>query len=193
MGRKNRRKAERGRKIHVNKYLSRTGQTKAGKKSKHQKTVPPIQMQESAVQSVLESVQQEALVCLQMQPRRAEVWFANLGSHYDTSVQSGSRPVFIISNDVANHFSQTVTVLPMTTKFKKKAMPTHVMLPAEFCIVEEPTAATEPQHLEDSMILAEQVTTIDKTALLEFLGRVADAQKLKEIDTAVAVQLGMVS
>lgn len=182
MGRKNRRKVEHIRKIHVNKYITKAGQKR--KKSAMMPTSTPAQA------DAMSSIQPVHPI---PKPHRGEIWYADLGDHYDTSVQSGSRPVLIISNDVANYHSSTVTALPMTTKFKKRSLPTHVMLPAKMCEVcsDEPQIS---QHLtEDSMILAEQVTTIDKTVLQGYLGKVINEQKLKEIDTAVAVQLGMAS
>lgn len=182
MGRKNRRKVEHIRKIHVNKYITKTGQKR--KKSAMTSTATPTQAETTVSTLPIHPIPK---------PHRGEIWFADLGDHYDTSVQSGSRPVLIVSNDVANYHSSTVTALPMTTKFKKKSLPTHVMLPAKMCEVfsDEPQIS---QHLtEDSMILAEQVTTIDKTVLQGYLGKVVNEEKLKEIDTAVAVQLGMAS
>ena len=53
-------------------------------------------------------------------PARGDVWFAELGSHPGTSVQEGCRPVVIMSNDTANQHSETVTVVPMTSKMKKE-------------------------------------------------------------------------
>lgn len=110
-------------------------------------------------------------------PRRGEIWFADLGRHPGTSVQEGFRPVFIISNDMANGHSATVTVVPMTSKKKKAYLPTHVLMGAEDC-----------PSLEPSMALAEQITTIDKSVLSKRIGRVS-SDKTKEIEKAVLVQL----
>ena len=110
-------------------------------------------------------------------PRRGEIWFADLGRHPGTSVQEGCRPVFIMSNDMANGHSATVTVVPMTSKKKKAYLPTHVLMGVEDC-----------PSLEPSMALAEQITTIDKSALSKRIGRVS-SDKTKEIEKAVLVQL----
>lgn len=118
-------------------------------------------------------------------PRRGDIWFARLGNHYDTSVQSGTRPVLIISNDTGNRFSKTYTVLPMTSKMKKPDLPTHVELKTSSC------ALTTDCQLEDSMILSEQIVTIDKSALLEKVAFVIDEKKLTEIERAVRVHLGI--
>ena len=52
-------------------------------------------------------------------PYRGEIWVAHLGSHPNTSVQEGSRPVLIVSNDKGNHTSNTVVVLPLTSQIKR--------------------------------------------------------------------------
>ena len=118
-------------------------------------------------------------------PRRGDIWFAKLGNHYDTSVQSGTRPVLIISNDTGNRYSKTYTVLPMTSKLKKPDLPTHVELTVSSCVL------TTDDPLEDSMLLAEQIVTIDKSALLEKVAFVTDGKKLSEIERAVRVHLGI--
>ena len=180
MGRKNRRKVEHIKKIHVNKYITKTGRMK-----KNAAVPMAARAEERTAAASVRSVHPV------QNPHRGEIWYADLGNHYGTSVQSGSRPVLIVSNDVANHHSSTVTALPMTTKFKKKFLPTHVMLPIRLCVLDGVEVQPIPHLTEDSMILAEQVTTIDKSVLQDYLGRVVDEQKLKEIDAAVAVQFGM--
>ena len=52
-------------------------------------------------------------------PQRGDIWFANLGSHPHSSVQSGCRPVIVISNNIGNNHSDTVNVLPLTRHMKK--------------------------------------------------------------------------
>ncbi|MCD7825516.1 MAG: type II toxin-antitoxin system PemK/MazF family toxin [Clostridiaceae bacterium] len=116
-------------------------------------------------------------------PHRGDIWFANLGDHYDTCIQSGTRPVFIISNDTGNRFSKTCTVLPMTSKMKKMELPTHVRLSALSCF--------DTEALSESMLLAEQIITIDKSALVEKVAFVNDEGKLAEIDKAVRIHLGI--
>lgn len=87
---------------------------------------------------------------------RGDIWFARLGRHPGTSVQSGWAPVLIVSNDMANAHARTVTVLPMTRILKKPDLPCHVAL--------DPASVTMGQdwELSPSMILAEQITTIGK-------------------------------
>ncbi len=112
-------------------------------------------------------------------PCRGDVWFADLGKHPGTSVQEGCRPVFIMSNDTANGHSPTVTVVPMTSKKKKAYLPTHVLLGAGDC-----------PFLGPSMALAEQITTIGKSALCKRIGRIGGS-KIGEIEAAVLAQLSI--
>lgn len=112
-------------------------------------------------------------------PCRGEVWFADLGKHPGTSVQEGCRPVFIISNDTANGHSSTVTMVPMTSKKKKAYLPTHVLVGAGDC-----------PFLGPSMALAEQITTIGKSALCKRVGRIGGS-KIGEIEAAVLAQLSI--
>lgn len=112
-------------------------------------------------------------------PIRGDIWYADLGSHPGTSVQGGCRPVFVMSNDKANEHSETLTVVPLTSRLKKSYLPTHVALSAADCL-----------SLEPSMALAEQVTTVGKPVLRSFVGRV-NAEKIQEIERAVEVHLGL--
>lgn len=117
-------------------------------------------------------------------PQRGDIWFANLGSHPQSSVQSGRRPVVIISNNIGNAHSETVNVVPMTRHLKKPELPCHTKL--------NPDSITDARQLLDtSMILAEQITTIGKNRLCNYVGKIADTAVLHRIDTAVAAQLGI--
>ena len=117
-------------------------------------------------------------------PQRGEIWFAEFGFHPGTSVQGGCRPALVISNDVANRFSATVTVIPMTTRMKKEYLPTHVVMSASDANI------AAGQHFRRSMLLAEQVTTIGKDALVSCVGRLK-AEKLKEAESALLVQMNI--
>lgn len=121
-----------------------------------------------------------------LMPQRGEVWFAELGEHPGTSVQEGCRPAFIMSNNMANTHSETVTVVPMTSKMKKPNLPTHVAL-ASSDIEKRPVCCSP---LEPSMILAEQITTIGKSALKNCVGRIC-TEKTQEIEKAVETHLGL--
>ena len=118
--------------------------------------------------------------------RRGEVWFAELGQHPGTSVEEGCRPVLVISNDTANVKSESVTVIPMTTKMKKYYIPTHVPVP------EEILSDTKPENrFRDCMLLAEQITTISRSAFRNCMGRIRDPGKMAEIEAAVLAQVAI--
>lgn len=118
-------------------------------------------------------------------PQRGDIWFANLGSHPYSSVQSGCRPVIVISNNIGNAHADTVNVIPMTRHLKKPDLPCHTEL--------NPTCIVDTRQLLDtSMILAEQIATISKTSLFNYVGKIADDSVMQRIDTAIAAQLGII-
>ena len=118
-------------------------------------------------------------------PQRGDIWFADLEPHAGTSVQGGCRPVIVISNDVGNTYAETLNVLPMTRQLKKPNLPCHTEL--------NPDVITDKhQMMDSSMILAEQITTISKDQLRNYVGRIEDRNLLDSIDHAVSVQLGLV-
>jgi len=108
-------------------------------------------------------------------PRRMEIWYAKLPMGRNTSVQGGSRPVVIISNDICNQRSNTVTVAPITSRMKHLEMPTHVVI--------------GNLRDEDSMVLAEQIMTIDKSRLDRKIGDCAGMED--QIEAAILEQIGI--
>ena len=62
------------------------------------------------------------------QPKRMDIWYAHLRENTGTSVQEGSRPVLVISNDMANKNSDVVTVIPLTSQMKRIELPTHCII-----------------------------------------------------------------
>lgn len=117
-------------------------------------------------------------------PQRGDIWFANLGSHPQSSVQSGCRPVIVISNNIGNAHADTVNVLPLTRHMKKPDLPCHTEL--------NPDCITDARQLLDtSMVLAEQIMTIGKNHLFNYVGKIADTTVLHRINAAVAAQLGI--
>ena len=125
------------------------------------------------------------------EPQRRDLWYANLGNHssdpHDTScVQDGLRPVFVISTDKANKNSTTITVVPLTTKYKKPNLPSHVWLENGYCI-----RNGEKEDLGPSMVLGEQITTIDKSSLRCYIGRVQDREVVALIERAVMSYLNL--
>jgi mRNA interferase MazF len=99
-------------------------------------------------------------------------------------VQGGCRPVLIVSNDVGNTYAETLNVLPMTRQLKKPNLPCHTEL--------DPQAiADKHQMMDNSMILAEQITTISKDQLRNYVGRIEKRDLQDSIDHAVSIQLGL--
>ena len=191
MGRsnKNARSRPQGRRIHVNKYINKIGRTKdkratCMKNAACMKNASHFKNSAANLPGQVSPENPRPWVTGPL-PRRYEIWFADLGDHYGTSVQSGNRPVLVISNDVGNQYSRTVTVIPLTTKLKRMDMPTHIILTEEDCCM------FRPQTLQDSVLLAEQITTIAKSALCGRLCRVTSKERKQEIEQAVAAQLDM--
>ena len=115
---------------------------------------------------------------------RGDIFFADLGIHSGTSVQSGYRPVLVISNNKGNAHSETITVMPMTGSFKRTDLPCH--------------AALKPEQIKDrqcsfskTTILAEQITTISKSALKSYVGKVDATDVMGCIEHTLFVHLGL--
>lgn len=185
MGRKNKRKHDKIRPIRAGKYLGSTN-TDNGEYIERCRTGSPAEVHSAEPQSSPQKTQApQSRQNYKPRPRRGDIWFAKLGNHYGTSVQSGTRPVLVISNDTANRFSFTFTVLPMTSKMKHPEMPTHIAVTADDCVLCNET------DLLESMVLAEQIVPIDRSALLEKIAYIDDKEKMEEIERAVATQLGI--
>lgn len=114
-------------------------------------------------------------------PKRMEIWFAHLDMKSESCIQGGDRPVLIISNDMNNRNSETVNVLPMTSKVKKRNLPSHAWL----------LAGSVTGLRQESMVLAEQITTIDKKQLLHKMGDCSSELLQQSIHRTLYVQLGL--
>lgn len=110
-------------------------------------------------------------------PKYGEIWMCQLASE-DGSVQSGYRPVFILSNNKNNTYAPTLNVIPLTTKMNKRQLPIHVEL-WDF----EKYGLRKP-----STMLIEQITTIPTISLDKCIGYVEDVNVLKDICAAITVQ-----
>ena len=108
--------------------------------------------------------------------RRGEVYYADLRPVIG-SEQGGIRPVLIIQNDVGNRHSPTVICAAITSKMNKAKLPTHVELDAEIC-----------HMVKDSVILLEQLRTIDKKRLRDKVCHL-DGIIIKKIDDALKISL----
>ena len=107
--------------------------------------------------------------------KRGQVWWVDLGVTKG-SEQGGERPVVVVQNDTGNKYSPTVTIVPLTSKGKAK-LPTHVTM-------------NVPYLDKVSIALIEQVRTIDKVRLIEFMGNANDYIMI-EIDEALKIQNGL--
>lgn len=109
---------------------------------------------------------------------RGDIFFANLNYRIG-SEQSGYRPVLIIQNNIGNRFSPTVIVAAITGKIHYKAkMPTH-------CILDSYQKLYNP-----SMVLLEQIITIDKRRLKKYIGRI-NQEELVHINKALSISVGL--
>jgi len=111
--------------------------------------------------------------------RRGHIFFADL-SPVVGSEQGGIRPVLIIQNDVGNKYSPTVIVAAITSNIEKAKLPTHVE-----------AEASEYSLEKDSVILLEQIRTIDKQRLLEKVTEL-DERIMLRVNQAVKISLGLV-
>lgn len=114
-------------------------------------------------------------------PRCYEMWMCDLGSN-GVGVQSGYRPVLVLSNDKNNLFAPTVNVAPLTTKMNKRSLPVHVEL-WDFRAY---------GLLAPSTILIEQITTVHVNALDRKIGYISDEMTLASIYTAVSIQFPII-
>ena len=107
---------------------------------------------------------------------RGDIYYADL-SPVVGSEQGGVRPVLIVQNDVGNRFSPTTIVAAITSRQDKTTLPTHVSISA----VELP---------RDSVVLLEQIRTIDKRRLTGFVGHL-DTTSMQQVDEAIAISFGI--
>lgn len=113
-----------------------------------------------------------------MNIKRGDIYYADL-SPVIGSEQGGVRPVLIVQNDVGNRYSPTVIAAAITSQHEKSKMPTHINLNAECCGLSK-----------DSIVLLEQVRTIDKQRLKEKMGTI-DAGAMNRVDKALSVSFGL--
>ena len=110
--------------------------------------------------------------------KRGDIFYADL-SPVVGSEQGGVRPVLIVQNDTGNRHSPTVIAAAITSQTGKARLPTHISLAAMSCGLPK-----------DSVVLLEQIRTLDKRRLREHMGRVDEAM-MKQVDTASAVSFGL--
>ena len=113
-----------------------------------------------------------------MTVRRGDIFYADL-SPVIGSEQGGIRPVVIVQNDVGNRHSPTVIAAAITSKVDKAKLPTHIEVVADNFGLEK-----------DSVILLEQVRTIDKKRLKEKMGKI-DEKTMEKVNSAISVSFGL--
>ncbi len=110
--------------------------------------------------------------------RRGDIFYADL-SPVVGSEQGGLRPVLIIQNDIGNKYSPTVIVAAITSRMSKAKLPTHIDIYAE-----------EVGLSKDSVILLEQIRTLDKHRLKEKMGHLDDGM-MNYVNTAISISFGL--
>lgn len=117
---------------------------------------------------------------IEVEIRRGDLVVADL-SPVVGSEQGGLRPVLVIQNDIGNRFSPTVIVAAVTSQIEKSKLPTHVELSAKVFGL-----------TRNSVVLLEQVRTIDKRRIQQKLGRL-DLKTMELVDEALAISMGLVN
>ena len=115
---------------------------------------------------------------IKMNIRRGDIYYADL-SPVIGSEQGGLRPVLIVQNDVGNKYSPTVIAAAITSKMSKSKLPTHIDL-----------QGMDVGLAKDSIVLLEQVRTIDKKRLKEKMGHLDDATMIS-VNNAIQVSFGL--
>lgn len=110
--------------------------------------------------------------------KRGDIFYADL-SPVVGSEQGGVRPVLIIQNDMGNRHSPTVIAAAITSQMNKAKLPTHIELIDQHCGL-----------TKDSVVLLEQIRTLDKRRLRERMGHLEGAM-MNEVDEAIAVSFGI--
>ena len=110
--------------------------------------------------------------------KRGDIFFADL-SPVVGSEQGGVRPVLIVQNDVGNKYSPTIIAAAITSQINKAKLPTHIEISAE-----------EYGLTKDSVILLEQIRTIDKRRLKDKIGRLDDGL-MSTVNEAISISFGL--
>ena len=110
--------------------------------------------------------------------KRGDIFYADL-SPVVGSEQGGVRPVLVVQNDVGNKFSPTIIISAITSQINKAKLPTHIEINAD-----------DYGLAKDSVILLEQIRTIDKKRLRERIGRLDD-ELMEKVNEALSVSFGL--
>jgi len=110
--------------------------------------------------------------------KRGDIFYADL-SPVVGSEQGGVRPVIIIQNDIGNKYSPTVIISAITSQINKAKLPTHVEISSE-----------EYGLNKDSVVLLEQIRTLDKRRLKEKIGHMSD-EDMSKVNQALLISIGL--
>ena len=111
--------------------------------------------------------------------KRGDMFYADL-SPVVGSEQGGIRPVLIIQNDTGNKYSPTVIAAAITSQTGKNKLPTHIEIGSE-----------ENGLKADSVVLTEQIRTIDKSRLKEKIGHITDSEVMSQVNNAIGISFGL--
>lgn len=110
--------------------------------------------------------------------RRGDIYLADLNP-FVGSEQGGTRPVLLLQNDAGNFFCPTLIVAPITSRIRKKReQPTHCRIENVKCFS------------DTSMVLLEQIKTIDKRRVKKYMGRL-DKEQMRKVDDCIEISLGL--
>ena len=109
---------------------------------------------------------------------RGDIFYADLSPVVGCE-QGGIRPVLILQNDIGNRYSPTVIVAAITSRTEKSHLPTHIRLWSQ-----------QYGLRQNSLVLLEQVRTIDRSRLREYIGHLSDSQ-MQQVNEALAVSFGL--
>ncbi len=111
--------------------------------------------------------------------KRGDIYYADL-SPVVGSEQGGLRPILIVQNDIGNKYSPTIIAAAITSKLNKAKLPTHIEL-----------SCVEYGLEKDSVVLLEQIRTLDKSRLKEKVSTLTES-KMQEVTKAMMISLGVV-
>jgi mRNA interferase MazF len=111
--------------------------------------------------------------------RRAEIWMCDMSLTKGSEQGGTKRPVIVLSNDIGNKFSPVVTVACITSQLHKSKLPTHIEISEEHGMIKK------------SVILTEQLRTIDKSRLM-FKITTLDDEMMEKVDEALQISLGLI-
>lgn len=112
--------------------------------------------------------------------KRGDIFYADL-SPVIGSEQGGIRPVLIIQNDIGNKYSPTIIAAAITSQLEKSKLPTHIEL-----------SGKNYGLAKDSVILLEQIRTIDRQRLMEKIGHLSE-QEMETVNNAISISFGLLN